>query len=770
MMLVRDGHAPDDHVPSEHRRGPARGVGSARRVTKLVFAAAVASVVGCAAIVGTAAVASAAPAWSLVQSPNPPSPPNATLGAIDCPSPTTCLTVGQGRPANFGGPARALYAERWDGSVRRRSPIQIPQGFSDGSIVDLSCSGPANCFAVGGLGSGPESPLVERWNGRTWVLTLVPVPSRTTRAWLTGVACPSPTLCFATGNDATAASEPGIAGAFVDRWNGSSWTLTSLPAPVGATGVEIKSIACSAATRCFAVGTYSTATNPGRTLVESWNGIAWSVAAGPNPAGPSSKALVDVACPTTTDCVAVGAYSPSGPRPFSEQWDGTSWSVIATAAPPAPQNSDGAALQSVSCSSATECVAVGKYSSDTSGSLPWIQRFDGTAWSNVASPDVGVPPSAAGGSFMSVSCAAAGSCFAVGAFQVVGDFDPLALVERSNGTSWSIVPSPISSSQSELRSVDCPSTTACFGVGNAVDQRGTTLIGRWNGTTWSVQSSPNPAGATKSQLTRVSCASVTSCFAVGDSIFAGSDVALVEHWDGAHWSIVSFPNPPGATDAGISDVSCPTSTRCIAIGWSSQGELIGQWDGTSWTASNSNVSGGGSIENLSCPTTTTCFAVGSSGTNTLVRKWNGTTWSTLASPNGPAAIFSDLSSVSCSSTDACVAVGSWESQATSGSLVERWNGSTWTTMSTPTLPFIQINLASVSCPTDTSCVAVGFYSGGGTVVERWNGTSWALVASPDRPKSVSVLSGISCATATTCLAVGTAETNLFHFSLVETFA
>jgi hypothetical protein len=91
-------------------------------------------------------------------------------------------------------------------------------------------------------------------------------------------------------------------------------------------------------------------------------------------------------------------------------------------------------------------------------------------------------------------------------------------------------------------------------------------------------------------------------------------------------------------------------------------------------------------------------------------------------------------------------------------------------MSTPTLPFIQINLASVSCPTDTSCVAVGFYSGGGTVVERWNGTSWALVASPDRPKSVSVLSGISCATATTCLAVGTAETNLFHFSLVETFA
>jgi hypothetical protein len=91
-------------------------------------------------------------------------------------------------------------------------------------------------------------------------------------------------------------------------------------------------------------------------------------------------------------------------------------------------------------------------------------------------------------------------------------------------------------------------------------------------------------------------------------------------------------------------------------------------------------------------------------------------------------------------------------------------------MTTPTSPFIQINLASVHCATDTSCVAVGFYSGGGTVVERWNGSSWALVASPDRTNSASVLSGVSCATATTCVAVGTAETNLFHFSLVETFA
>ncbi|MDQ1476482.1 MAG: hypothetical protein QOE62_1711 [Actinomycetota bacterium] len=749
------------------RTSQARRVLSGARAAKLVLAAAVA----CAALIGGATAASAAPAWSLVKSPNPPSPPKAILGAIACPSPTTCLTVGPGRPG-FGGPARALYAERWDGSARRRVPIQIPSGFSVGSVDGLSCSDASSCFAVGAQGSGPDSPLVERWNGSTWALVSVPVPASASRAWLTGVSCPSPSLCLATGSDATPASEPSVAGSFVDRWNGASWTLTSVATPAGATKVELRKITCVTATSCFAVGSYATTSIPAHTLVEHWNGTAWSVMATPNPAGSAGQdaiALVDVSCASATNCVAIGTYTPTGPRPFSERWNGTSWSLIATASPPIPQNSDGAGLQSVSCTSTTECIAVGKYSSNTSVSLPWIQRFDGTAWTSVASPDVGIPPSAAGGSFGAVSCSGPGACLAVGAFQVVGDPDPLALVERWSGGSWSILPAPDGSSQSELRSTDCPSPTLCFAVGSSIDQRGTTLIGRWDGTSWSVLTSPNPVGATKSQLTQIACASVTSCFAVGDSIFDGNDVALVERWDGAHWSIVTIPNPRGATGAGISDVSCPTSTRCIAVGWSSQGELVAQWDGAHWSVTNSDVSGGGSIESLSCPTTTTCFAVGSSGFSTLVRRWNGRNWSTVASPNGPAAIFSDLSDVSCSASNACVAVGSWASASSSGNLVERWNGSTWTRMTTPAPSFVQINLLSVSCPTDIDCVAVGSYSSGGTVVERWNGSTWRLVASPDRTNTLSTLLGVSCATAANCLAVGNAETNLYRFSLVERF-
>jgi hypothetical protein len=90
-------------------------------------------------------------------------------------------------------------------------------------------------------------------------------------------------------------------------------------------------------------------------------------------------------------------------------------------------------------------------------------------------------------------------------------------------------------------------------------------------------------------------------------------------------------------------------------------------------------------------------------------------------------------------------------------------------MTTPAPSFVQINLLSVSCPTDIDCVAVGSYSSGGTVVERWNGSTWRLVASPDRTNTLSTLLGVSCATAANCLAVGNAETNLYRFSLVERF-
>ena len=82
-----------------------------------------------------------------------------------------------------------------------------------------------------------------------------------------------------------------------------------------------------------------------------------------------------------------------------------------------------------------------------------------------------------------------------------------------------------------------------------------------------MMTSPNPSGY--SFLNGVSCASTTSCDAVGYSASSplfSTGSTLVEHWNGTSWSIVTSPNPLGATAAALHGVSCPSTTTCFAAG------------------------------------------------------------------------------------------------------------------------------------------------------------------------------------------------------------
>jgi hypothetical protein len=141
------------------------------------------------------------------------------------------------------------------------------------------------------------------------------------------------------------------------------------------------------------------------------------------------------------------------------------------------------------------------------------------------------------------------------------------LVERWNGSTWSIVASPNPTNDGVLNSVKCLSDTRCDAVGYG-GSPAKTLVEHWNGTSWSIVPSPNPTGY--SYLNGVTCASTTSCDAVGYSATSPNFLTgstLVEHWNGTSWSIVASPNgPPGTTSAALSGVSCPTTTSCYAVG------------------------------------------------------------------------------------------------------------------------------------------------------------------------------------------------------------
>src|SRR5579863_7317872 len=99
------------------------------------------------------------------------------------------------------------------------------------------------------------------------------------------------------------------------------------------------------------------------------------------------------------------------------------------------------------------------------------------------------------------------------------------------------LPKPTNSGPSEDReaeSISCVRPQACVVVGtywNYTEQAHATLAEIFNGSEWSVQSTPNPAGAVESSLDGVSCLAATECFAVGHyETSSHSKLTLVERW------------------------------------------------------------------------------------------------------------------------------------------------------------------------------------------------------------------------------------------------
>jgi hypothetical protein len=159
-----------------------------------------------------------------------------------------------------------------------------------------------------------------------------------------------------------------------------------------------------------------------------------------------------------------------------------------------------------------------------------------------------------------------------------------------------------------------------------------------------------------------------------------------------------------------------------------------------------------------------CVAVGSRAINygaefkTLAERWNGSTWSTMTTTNPAADI--QLSGVSCTSTVFCVAVSTMPVGSHRGyyqTLAERWNGSTWSTMTT-TNPAATSGdyFVGVSCTSATFCVGVGAINNGGvdqTLAERWNGSTWSTMTTTN-PAATDYLSNVSCSSASYCVAAG----------------
>jgi hypothetical protein len=267
---------------------------------------------------------------------------------------------------------------------------------------------------------------------------------------------------------------------------------------------------------------------------------------------------------------------------------------------------------------------------------------------------------------------------------------------------------------------------------------------------------------------------------------ADDSQTFIEEWRDHKWTFTPSPDAPDSTYDELAGVSCVSSASCQAVGSFTQGTsgptriFVESWNGTRWTLVHTPSVGSGSAANsdlnsISCVTSSFCMAAGSYWSTgpfgSLVEEWNGASWSVVSKIAGKGSNEVGLDAVSCSSSMSCMAVGIAldRTDTYSKTLAEIWNGKTWAVVPIPTKSYAE--LLGISCPVLRSCEAVGIFSSASTtktLIESWNGAEWSVAPSPSIGV-LSVLRAVACATPTSCGAVGfySKTTASIQQSLVE---
>jgi hypothetical protein len=370
-----------------------------------------------------------------------------------------------------------------------------------------------------------------------------------TNGAIVALATALPALFSGAGTLAIGSASPAGAAAVPAQVSASNWTISP---SVSSPGSEGNGISCVSANFCMALASNS--------LIEQWNGTAWSTAQAGSDTAPNLSA---VTCTGPSFCLAVGFVESAGGGAYSEEWNGTTWTAVNV---PLPAGSTGGALSAVSCVGPDACTGVGR-SGTAGGNITLAEQWNGTGWSIESTPNQAGSTTAR---FSSVSCAITTSlsCMAVGEYSSAGG--SFTLAERWNGSAWSITTTPSlpgGAVMGELVGVSCIGPSWCAAVGDdTVAGNNDTLAEVWDGTAWTIVTTPDPGVNTRDYLMGLSCFSQTSCSAVGDEI-GTTTVSLAVTWDGSAWALATTPaNGTGVTFTGLSTVSCVTDWECVAMG------------------------------------------------------------------------------------------------------------------------------------------------------------------------------------------------------------
>jgi hypothetical protein len=306
-------------------------------------------------------------------------------------------------------------------------------------------------------------------------ITTVPISPSNTAAVFADIDLASASAGWAVGSDGNIAAA---------RYNGSGFTVVRLPDVRDHSNANntarLAGVDTVAGGPAFAVGTTTVLNGPGDVaLALRWDGSAWSRMTVPTPSSTGST-FSAVKAFSATDVWAVGNTGDSfGRQSLAMHFNGTAWSPSATPSPGTKDNFvtavDGVASNNV--------WAVGYLRNLPYGNrirLPWIMRWNGSAWTQVPSPSTGAGESTY---LFDLAVVSATDAWTVGYGTLHGALVPF--VARWNGTAWNPVSAP---PLQVVNRVSARSGNDVWVTGS--DPTGAAKFAHWNGTAWAVLAPP----------------------------------------------------------------------------------------------------------------------------------------------------------------------------------------------------------------------------------------------------------------------------------------
>jgi hypothetical protein len=292
-----------------------------------------------------------------------------------------------------------------------------------------------NAWAVGSWSSGTTPRmLIEHWNGRIWKQ----VPSHfpgclKDNDGLSAVTATSASNAWAVGTATSCVF--GVKITVILHWDGHSWHEVTSPDPGALSDNYLRGVAASSARDAWTVGFYST-TSGGRLLplIAHWDGHAWTEVTSPSPYS-DTMGLLGVAARTPAKAWAVGEAttgSVGATQQLTFHWNGTAWKQAASS------SQAGRGLGGVAAVPGRHTAwAVGFRVSSTSPVLTLIERWTGSSWQRVASPNPGQGTAQTRlDQLQAVAAVSATNAWAVGACSKGPALK--ALIEHWNGRAWRV--------------------------------------------------------------------------------------------------------------------------------------------------------------------------------------------------------------------------------------------------------------------------------------------------------------------------------------------